>query len=263
MAQGRVYFVQAEAGGPIKIGFATDVWSRVKTLQTSHHEKLICLVHIAGTMDDEQLLHQEYAAHRLNGEWFSDCEEIRSLVERASEHATAQCATPPAKKNKEAKPRKKMSAVSRDLFKLMAEESFGKAGLAKKLAAACGVTSKGAENLLVGKCDPQFDTMTTMFRSEPTMFLWFMATVVMQIIAEQRKCSEEDALLMLREYPDAIPAIFVGQIKSQTRTAIDILYLAANGLASGPSLEYLDDYCRTTTANYEKMVAGRQDGPAS
>lgn len=67
---GVVYFCRSEVGGPVKIGFATDVVARLSGLQTSHHSELILVNAIAGSHADEKALHERFKAYRLKGEWF-------------------------------------------------------------------------------------------------------------------------------------------------------------------------------------------------
>jgi Meiotically up-regulated gene 113 len=78
---GHIYFVQMLVGGPIKIGWATSVASRVATLQLGCPYPLVVLATMAGTMSDERELHKRFADHRLRGEWFhEDAPGLRELV---------------------------------------------------------------------------------------------------------------------------------------------------------------------------------------
>lgn len=69
-AGGAVYFIRAKTGGPVKIGFATDVDDRLRALQTSHHSELELVNAIGGSYADENALHERFKAYRLKGEWF-------------------------------------------------------------------------------------------------------------------------------------------------------------------------------------------------
>lgn len=79
---GQVYFIQAESGGPIKIGKAVDPWQRLSQLQTGRHEKLHVLAVMPGGLDAEKQLHKKFAAHRVMGEWFMPDEEILDFIRR-------------------------------------------------------------------------------------------------------------------------------------------------------------------------------------
>lgn len=83
-----IYGVQAGPGGAVKIGKTADVRDRVRSLQTAHPETL-CIVYFewctnaAERKRTEKSLHKKFAAHRLQGEWFSA--EILSELEELQE----------------------------------------------------------------------------------------------------------------------------------------------------------------------------------
>lgn len=81
---GFVYFIRAEVGGPVKIGWATNVGSRLYQMQAHNPFKLTVLGGFAGSGKDERVLHDRFAAHRLHGEWFEPVEE---LLAEATKHA--------------------------------------------------------------------------------------------------------------------------------------------------------------------------------
>ena len=66
----KVYFVQAVDGGPIKIGISFDPTSRLRSIQTGSHSKLIVIGTIPGGRRKERELHERFREFRLNGEWF-------------------------------------------------------------------------------------------------------------------------------------------------------------------------------------------------
>jgi len=78
---GYIYFVQGECGGPIKIGYSTDIEKRIKTLQTGYPDVLGILYLIPGDMADEEELHKELAYYRMRGEWFKPDEEVLRKIE--------------------------------------------------------------------------------------------------------------------------------------------------------------------------------------
>lgn len=65
-----VYVIQAGKGGPCKIGRAKDVRQRLSDLQTSTHVQLRLVSAYEGGVAEETALHRQFAALRLNGEWF-------------------------------------------------------------------------------------------------------------------------------------------------------------------------------------------------
>lgn len=78
-----VYFIQAGAGGPIKIGVATDIARRVATLQTGSPEPLVVLATIAGGRAVEGRFHRALSLHRLRSEWFNPTPEVAQAVDLA------------------------------------------------------------------------------------------------------------------------------------------------------------------------------------
>lgn len=65
-----IYFIQCGTQGPIKIGFTKDILKRMQTLQTANHEKLHIIGMIAGSEQEEVVLHQKFAPLVIRGEWF-------------------------------------------------------------------------------------------------------------------------------------------------------------------------------------------------
>lgn len=82
-----VYFIQAEDGGPIKIGYSDDPAKRLIELQTSHHSPLVIRSTISGPPSLERKLHTRFRAHRLSGEWFSPVAEIAEMGECIADDA--------------------------------------------------------------------------------------------------------------------------------------------------------------------------------
>lgn len=64
----------AERDGRIKIGIAVDVPARMYTLGAA------LLAAIPGNYRDEQALHRRFTHLRIQGEWYTDCEELRSWI---------------------------------------------------------------------------------------------------------------------------------------------------------------------------------------
>lgn len=75
-----VYFIQAGDSGPIKIGIAMNLLSRIKHLQSQSPLKLNLLATIEGGLPKEREIHKRFSAHRLHGEWFSPGEELLKFI---------------------------------------------------------------------------------------------------------------------------------------------------------------------------------------
>ncbi len=77
-----VYFITD--GEAIKIGKANNPRSRLSGLQTSHHKPLYILALMPGNEGLERTLHSRFYNFRIRGEWFKDCEEIRTFIKASS-----------------------------------------------------------------------------------------------------------------------------------------------------------------------------------
>lgn len=66
-----VYFIQCNGDkGPIKIGIARDVPSRLAHLRIANPYPLVVLATRPGTAKDEHALHRRFQKLRIQGEWF-------------------------------------------------------------------------------------------------------------------------------------------------------------------------------------------------
>lgn len=78
--KGLVYFIQADLGDDIKIGWSKNPIKRLKGLQTAAQKELHLLAVMEGDGDLEYAVHQRFAKHRTVGEWFRPAPEILELV---------------------------------------------------------------------------------------------------------------------------------------------------------------------------------------
>jgi Meiotically up-regulated gene 113 len=74
-----VYFISPD-DGTVKIGFTTCLKSRLRSLRTAHPKKLMILLVVPGTREDEQELHRRFSNLRVRGEWFKLDETIRDFI---------------------------------------------------------------------------------------------------------------------------------------------------------------------------------------
>lgn len=79
-----VYFIQAEDGGPVKIGRSKNPTERLKALQTASPKRLVIRrlqsMHYHESLKVEKGLHRRYAEARLDGEWFRPIPELATLA---------------------------------------------------------------------------------------------------------------------------------------------------------------------------------------
>lgn len=79
-----IYFVEDPREGFIKIGFASDPLARLSGLQISNPYPLKLLGVARAARADEHTLHEIFAEHRVQGEWFLPHEDITGLVSKLS-----------------------------------------------------------------------------------------------------------------------------------------------------------------------------------
>lgn len=90
-----VYFIQAGGdGGFIKIGYAYDVLKRLENLRTGNALQLKILVTLPGGRDLEIQLHERFAEHRENREWFRPHEDILRFIEETKASYRPKCPQP-------------------------------------------------------------------------------------------------------------------------------------------------------------------------
>jgi len=65
-----VYFIRAGEDGPVKIGKADCVDTRLATLQCGHYQDLILLRTLPGGIEEEKWAHEAFRINHIRGEWF-------------------------------------------------------------------------------------------------------------------------------------------------------------------------------------------------
>ncbi len=75
-----IYFAQAGAGGPVKIGWSRTVEARMNTIQPLQPYKLEIIRLLDGPPWVERWLHQQFSSVRLTGEWFTFQPEMLTIV---------------------------------------------------------------------------------------------------------------------------------------------------------------------------------------
>jgi hypothetical protein len=74
-----VYFMAHRASGRIKIGYTKDLNARLRTIANSTG-KIRLLGHVDGGRTLEARIHDVLGEHRISGEWFRDCPELRETI---------------------------------------------------------------------------------------------------------------------------------------------------------------------------------------
>lgn len=80
--KGNIYFIHAPVVNRVKIGFATNVHSRFKALNSVSPVELKLLGFLPNkTMEDERFLHVVFDDYREKHEWFALSNEIKEFLE--------------------------------------------------------------------------------------------------------------------------------------------------------------------------------------
>lgn len=85
-----LYFIQAESGGPIKIGVANYPNVRLGQLQTGNPERLVIRRQVRVNEHAERRFHALFAEHRVQGEWFRAVPEIAAICDAVPDAEPAQ-----------------------------------------------------------------------------------------------------------------------------------------------------------------------------
>lgn len=77
-----VYFIRAESGGPIKIGYTSlNPERRLEQLNVGHWETFRLLGLLFGGRDLESQLHRRFSHLSIRGEWFRDAPDLLAFIE--------------------------------------------------------------------------------------------------------------------------------------------------------------------------------------
>lgn len=68
----------------MKIGVSTAPGKRITSVAESVPDQMVSAVITRGSWADEQRLHSEFAASRINGEWFLASEELKLTIARCA-----------------------------------------------------------------------------------------------------------------------------------------------------------------------------------
>lgn len=75
-----VYFIQAVAGGLIKIGHTNNLRIRLQKIRLMNAAPLTLLGTLLGTFETEQALHLKFSAARAHGEWFQLTDDLLAFL---------------------------------------------------------------------------------------------------------------------------------------------------------------------------------------
>jgi hypothetical protein len=77
---GALYFISSDTQQAVKIGFAENVYMRLKSLQTGNPDELKLLAYVPCFAEAEVLLHRALKHKRIRLEWYPDDAELETLI---------------------------------------------------------------------------------------------------------------------------------------------------------------------------------------
>lgn len=80
----KVYFIQEQEKGRIKIGETINISQRYRQINGMLPQKIRVLGFVPGIDKYERFLHKKFEKHRLKGEWFEPAQEILDYIKYAS-----------------------------------------------------------------------------------------------------------------------------------------------------------------------------------
>jgi hypothetical protein len=78
---GCIYFIQAEKGGLVKVGYTEDLYKRFRIIQAHSPLKMRIIGKIKGSKATEEEIHSKFARDRKHGEWFEPSKRLMKLIE--------------------------------------------------------------------------------------------------------------------------------------------------------------------------------------
>ena len=75
-----IYFIQPEAGGPVKIGYASNLRNRASNIQTGTWIPLVVRCVMEGDIAVEKMIHAKFAELRIRGEWFAPEKQLLDFI---------------------------------------------------------------------------------------------------------------------------------------------------------------------------------------
>jgi len=77
---GKVYFIQGNVDSPIKIGYSTNPFERIKQFQPLYKEKLNILLTIEGDLSKEKTIQEFFKDENIHHELFLPSEDLKKYI---------------------------------------------------------------------------------------------------------------------------------------------------------------------------------------
>lgn len=83
-----IYYIIDLDGMLVKIGFTTDLRSRMHVIQSSTPNRLVLIATHWGELEDERSIHEQWQHLRVRGEWFRLTPELLAFIEENHDDST-------------------------------------------------------------------------------------------------------------------------------------------------------------------------------
>lgn len=159
MSSDSVYFI--ECAGRIKIGCSKNIQGRVAHISTSAPAEVTLIASIPGNYRLEKAIHRHLAAHRERGEWFTDCQAVREVIQALVSAGPSVIGF--VEKEKASAPPSQLQAAISTLIKQ--NTPYGKTP-ASLLVEATGIGMRVARNRLANQSSYTPDELRALLKGE-------------------------------------------------------------------------------------------------
>lgn len=218
----RVYFILDPTDGLIKIGVSRKTDARLRTLADHTGRQLVLLKTIVGSYALEKELHRALARHRVRGEWFLDCPEVRSVMDAAVD---------------EKEPRGSMAKNKTDAITHSVREIVQSS--IRILAYASMCADREAIALYIKRSGLKPGTVETLYRERAKSVRIEDAQRIIdlhiQIVSEARAvlATEEDRARTIGRRLDPVPVESARKAVEEARAAMDALVASNPQVSAG------------------------------
>lgn len=189
MTDSFVYFARAVGTDHIKIGLSQDPQERVSGLSTGSSAPIKLVAVMPGNRQTEQRLHAQFAASRLNGEWFRETPELLAVIAALAEFPMSRSPQPTVQRDPMFGQHER---EYREMFLAVLKEAYGDDS--ERVAKDAGASRHSALNWLSGKCLPNVLFCERLAEANPKIAAWNVLAPAILGIAIREQISLFDAV---------------------------------------------------------------------
>lgn len=165
-----IYFVRNNSTLAVKIGFSSHPKKRLAQLQSANMDRLTLIIQIPGEKEDEKRLHQEFASHRISGEWFEPNQQLSETIERLIQ---IHCVPLPDKLKVE---KVAIDPIPSDDVRQAVRAEIAKAGGLRALAKAWNISPSWISKFLSSRGEPGPKILTPLGIKKTTVTMYISTT---------------------------------------------------------------------------------------